>query len=119
MTCDTLGLDRFDLDVDVDRIAGERIAVIHPPLRAVDRRFCRVGDVGTPFLVRHSTEILRIQGDGMRLSMHRQIAGHRKVRSISAGDFGAGKLHRRIRSDIEEMGRAQVGVTIRVTSVDS
>src|SRR5205807_2287687 len=118
-------VNRFDLDLEADRLAQHEAAGLEGRVEAdakvvlVDLAGCREAHAGPHLRMRDDTEVLGVEGDRLGGAADRQVAGQREI--------GAPLLNRAARAEgdrwvvlhVQEVGRTDVRVTVRIAGVDT
>src|SRR5687768_11840344 len=120
-----LRLHRLDVDRDLDLIAHqnparfERLVPGESEIATVDRgRGAEPKTLSTPRIA-SATFIVRLENDFARDVANRQLAGDTVAGVVDALDASASERDGGVLVDLEEIRRAQVGVTLFLPRVDA
>src|SRR6266571_3526250 len=114
---DALGFDvDRDLLADGDAAAGDRAVVADTEVVPVDLAGGGEACPGAAEGVRTEAVHLKLQGDEPGDTADRELAVKQEVVPVGA-DIGGAERHRRVRLDLEEVGAADVVVSVRLAGI--
>src|SRR4051795_6737180 len=112
-----------DVELELDLLAHEDAALVErdvevqAPVAAVDRRLAlEAGPEVAPRVIGGAGQ-LEVDGDGIGLAVDREVADQGVDVVVRLLDLGRGELDGRVDLDVEEVGAAQVRVTVLVARV--